>query len=136
MSWDVAIVKLAREYQRVSEIPKDEASLLGDPSDVQAAVSRTFEGTDWTNSMWGVWRSPSSSIEFNLGKTAPVNSMTLHVRGESAVVHLIIDLCRVNRWQGIDCSDTEFIDAKSNPEEGLNSWAALHERAMKDYEST
>jgi len=131
MSWDISIMRLSKEYQSVSDIPSDEQPLsIGSIENVHRAVSRVFPGTDWADPAWGVWDAPFGSIEFNLGTEDPAMSMMLHVRAGPQVVPLIVTLCHVNQWHGIDCSYGDFIEKSVSPEQGLECWATYRGRVL------
>ncbi len=69
MSWDVTVQRFSREYYAIEDIPEDERCvLLGSRSEVHAAISRHFLGTNWSDPAWGIFDSADGSIEFNIGK--------------------------------------------------------------------
>ncbi|MEA0737843.1 hypothetical protein QYY77_17505 [Xanthomonas campestris pv. campestris] len=124
MSWDVSIQRFSRRYSSVEEIPEDETCLpLGTRAEVQSTISSSFTGTDWTDPTWGIYDSPVSSIEFNMGNEDPNTGFMLHVRASEAVVPIIVNLCISNHWQAIDCSSGGFLEQSSDPASGLNAWA-------------
>lgn len=130
MSWDISIQKFSRTYGAVSEISDDEKGLpLGPRPNVHAAITSIFPATNWGDPAWGVWDSPLGSIEFNVGKD-PAQSMMLHVRASSGVVPAIVQLCKENGWQGLDCGSGDFIDQAEIPDEGLMVWAAYRDQVV------
>lgn len=123
MSWDVSLYRFTRQYRTIEEIPGDEQPLpLGSLAEVQAAVSGVFPGTDWSDSVWGVYDSEFGSIEFNVGKDDPVQSLGLHVRASDAIVGGILHLCERVGCQAIDLTDSTFLDQSEHPVAGLEKW--------------
>jgi hypothetical protein len=130
MSWDISIQKFGRTYRSVSAIPDDEKGLpLGPRPQVHAAVTAIFPETNWNDPAWGVWDSEFGSIEFNVGKD-PAQSMMLHVRASSMVVPAIVQLCKDNGWQGLDCGSGDLIDQAEIPEEGQLAWASYRDQVI------
>lgn len=83
MAWDVSLFKFSRQYKDASEIAEDEQlQSLGSLSEVQATVASVFPNTDWTDPRWGIFSSEIGSIEFDVGKADPVESIGLHVRAD------------------------------------------------------
>jgi hypothetical protein len=131
MSWDVSIIKLSRQYQSVSDIPKDEKPLpIGTKKEVHEAISKLFPNTDWSDPAWGMFKSKFGSIEFNIGNENPVESFMLHVRAGEEVVPAIVRLCLDNGWNGLDCSTGEFIEKSSDPESGLKAWVTYRDQVI------
>lgn len=132
MSWDVSIHKFSRVYQSIEEIPMDETPLaLGSRALVHEQVLIIFPGTDWSDPSWGIWGSPDGSVEFNLGKDEPATGLMLHVRANTNVIPAIVQLCRQNNWQAIDCSSGEFLEQSSDPACGLLSWSAYRDQIIR-----
>jgi len=123
MSWDVSLHKFSRRYSSVAQIPENEQPLpLGSLTEVQAAVSEVFPGTNWTDPIWGIYDCEFGSVEFNVGKDDPVQSLALHVRADKAVVGGILQLCEHIDCQAIDLTDSSFLDQSENPAAGLEKW--------------
>lgn len=133
MSWDVSIQRFSQRYSAIDAIPEDETCLpLGSRTQVQAAISRAFPGTDWTDPAWGTFDSPAGSIEFNLGNDEPNSGFMLHVRASEAAVPAIVDLCNRNHWQAIDCSNGAFLEQSPDPASGLQSWAKYRDDVVDE----
>ena len=131
MSWDVSILKFSRPYTSVADIDDDEQPQdLGPVTEVHGAVKAVFAEVDFGDAAWGRWESEIGSIEFNIGRENPVQSMMLHVRAEPEVVPRIVELCRANGWRAIDCNDGEFLDHGPDPAKGLLEWAAYRDRVI------
>lgn len=123
MSWDISVCKFGQNYQSVADIPATASILsLGARSAVSALISQIFTGTVWDDPSWGVFDSAVGSIEFNMGTALDCQGFMMHVRASEAVVPLIVELCKVNQWQGIDCQSGEFIEKANDPSLGLQSW--------------
>jgi hypothetical protein len=131
MSWDISILKFARSYGAITEIPDDEVpASLGTRESVHAAVSKIFANTDWSDPCWGILDASFGSIEFNLGGDDPVDSLMLHVHAGVEVVPMIVQLCRANEWQAIDCSTCDFIEKSVEPEKSLGIWTAYRKQVI------
>lgn len=133
MSWDITVHRFGREYAALEDIPEDETCLpLGSRSQVQAAISQIFQGTDWSDPAWGMYDSPLGSVEFNLGESEMNDGFMLHVRATERVVAMIVDLCKANRWQALDCSSSEFLELSSDSVAGLKAWTAYRNRVVDE----
>lgn len=131
MSWDISIMKFSRQFESVADIPDDEKlQILGTRSSVQQIISSIFQGTNWSDSAWGVWRGRDGSIEFNLGDDDPTDGVRLNVRAGHDVVPLIIKLCLSNGWQGFDYSSGDFIEKSETPERGLENWSSYRDQII------
>ena len=131
MSWDISIRKFSRIYASVEEISNEEHGVpLGSRSEVHAAVSGVFEGTDWSDPTWGKYDAPFGSIEFNLGQVEPIGGFMLHVRASEAVVAPIVDLCLRHGWQALDVSNGTFLEQSPVPEVGLREWLSYRNRVL------
>ena len=136
MSWDVHIFKVSQPYPSAEAIPAGEKLLaLGTMAHVHAAVVEHFPGTDWSDASWGLFRSTFGSIEFNLGRDDPAQSMMLHVRASSEVVVPIVALCRDQKWSAFDCSTGELLEHADDPTAGIEGWLGYRERVIAGYDS-
>jgi hypothetical protein len=131
MSWDIAIVKFARIYRTLDEMPRDEpGQSLGPREDVHRAVLAVFPGTNWSDPGWGQWASEFGSIEFNLGEE-DITSLMLHVRAGDEVVPGIVELCRNNGWQGIDAGAGDIIDQMEHPVASVAAWKSYRNQMVR-----
>ena len=132
MSWDVSIINFSRDYNSIEEIPDDEQPLnLGSRVEVHKAVSEFFPGTNWCDASWGVFDCQFGSVEFNLGKDDPSDSLMLHVRASNEIVPLIVAMCKKQNWSGLDCSNGEILEKSQNPSSGIEGWRDLLEQVSK-----
>ncbi|WP_028206417.1 hypothetical protein [Paraburkholderia nodosa] len=123
MSWDVSLYKFSQRYRHIQEISGDEQPhQLGTRSEVQAAVSDTFPGTNWNDPAYGIYDGEFGSIEFNVGKDDSVRSLALHVRASTVIVGGILQLCERLGCQAIDLSDSSLLDQSEHPAAGLEKW--------------
>ena len=130
MSWDVSVMRFSKSYVSVDEILDSERPLpLGPLTDVQSAVTAVFGDADFSDPSWGRWESNAGSIEFNIGAEEPVESMMLHVRASTDVIPMIVELCRRNSWQALDCIEGEFL-ADESATQGLEGWIAFRNRVI------
>jgi len=131
LSWDVFLHKFTRLYRTVGEIPDDEQPLpLGSLSEVQAAISAIFPGTDWSDPVWGIYDSKLGSIEFNVGRDDPVQSLGLHVRASDTIVGGILHLCERMGCQAIASTDSTFLDPSEHPASGLEKWRKYRDQVI------
>ncbi|QRY34831.1 MULTISPECIES: hypothetical protein [unclassified Variovorax] len=133
MSWDVSLFKFSRRYSSVSEIASDESLVsLGSLTAVQTVVTSIFPDTDWSDPHWGIFSSKIGSIEFNVGKTDPVQSIGLHVRAGDEIVHGILLLCGNLECQAIDLSDGSFLEQSNDPARNLKRWREYRDQIVGD----
>ncbi|MFP4895969.1 hypothetical protein [Paraburkholderia sp. EG304] len=133
MSWDVSLYKFTKRYRRIQDIPGDEQPHpLGTRSEVQAAVSDAFPGTNWNDPAWGIYDVEFGSIEFNLGKDDSVRSLALHARASAAIVGGILQLCERLGCQAIDLSDSSLLDQSEHPTAGLEKWRKYRDQIIQE----
>jgi len=131
MSWDVSPFKFSQRYHSVAEIPDDEQPLnLGSLEEVQSTVTSVFPGTDWADAHWGIFDGEVGSIEFNVGKNDPVQSLALHVRAGDAIVDGILLLCERMGCQAIDLGSGSFLEQSDSPERGLQLWREYRDQIV------
>lgn len=131
MSWDVSLYKFSRTYASLEDIPNDEQPLsLGTREEVQHAISSVFVNTDWSDPVCGIFDSPIGSIEFNIGKNDPIQSLGLHVRASEEIVGAILKLCSTQHWQAIDLTNGSLLDQSRSPEEGLKQWQRYRDQVV------
>ena len=131
MAWDVSLFKFSRQYRDASEIASDEhLQKLGSLSEVQAIVSSVFVGTDWSDPHWGIFSSEVGSVEFNVGKSDPMESVGLHVRADDSIVDGILTLCERFDCQALDASDGRFLVRSDHPERNLQKWRAYRDQII------
>lgn len=133
MSWDVSVQRFSREYDTVAEIPETERCfVLGSRTEVSAAISRHFPGTNWTDSACGVFDFADGSIEFSLGESDPCDGFVMHIRASSAVVPTLVAMCIAERWQALDWSTNEFLERMAEPSAGLKQWRQFRDEVVAD----
>ena len=131
MAWDVSLFKFSKRYSNASEIAADEQlGSLGSLSEVQSTISEVFPHTDWTDPHWGVFSSELGSIEFNVGKTDPADSVALHVRADDAIVEGILALCERLGCQALDASDGNFLEQSAEPQRNLRKWRQYRDQIV------
>lgn len=131
MSWDVSIQRFNRVYTSVDQIPEDEQCLpLGSQTEVRAAISHVFGGTDWSDPTWGLYQCEAGSIEFNMGKKEPNDGFTLHVRASGHIIEPVLALCRAHGWQALDFSDGRFLEQSGDPSANLRVWGSYRDQIL------
>ena len=130
MSWDVVLMSVAPEIINSSDLPKDFSSTLGTLSDVLARLKQVLPSIDLSDPAWGLLDGQDFSIEFNIGKNDPVESIMLHVRGSESAIIPIEHLCRETKWRAMGMNDCEFIDFSKDPSLGLRGWQAFSAKVI------
>ena len=137
MSWDVSLFKFSRNYQTLDEIPENEQPFsLSSRKEIQTEISSVFPNTNWNDPIWGIFDSEFGSIEFNIGKDDPVQSLALHVRASDAILGGLFDLCHRLGCQAIDLSYSTFLDQSSDPTLGLEKWRTYREQVIREHNET
>lgn len=133
MSWDVSVQRFSKVYNSVEDIPETEACLpIGSRGGLQAAISKYFPRTDWSDPGWGVFDSPLGSIEFNCGNDEICTGFMMHIRAAEAVVSAIVQMCRDERWQALDCGNGEFLEKATDRAKGLLEWKSFRNQVVRD----
>jgi hypothetical protein len=110
MSWDLLLLPLPAEVGSPNELPDDfRPDPLGSQASVQAALA-TIPGMNLADPSWGQLAGPNWSIELNIGRDDPVDSITLHVRGGSdEVLPAVFRIAAAVGCRAIDYADGEFV---------------------------
>ena len=121
MSWDVVLFKVPNTITSVRDVPRDyQPPPLGSHSLIAAALTRVVPSVDLTDPTWGLLANLDWSIELNIGRKDPIDSIMLHIRGGgddvlTAVFRIAAELdCQV-----FDCSGGDLIS-----EEDTGNWHA------------
>jgi len=118
MSWDVVLVN-APQGLTVQEIPRDFVPPpLGPATELLDRLRAALPDLNLSDPTWGNLDSPDWSIEFNIGREDPVESIMLHVRGGGDVVEVIQRAARALGCRALDGSSGEFIE-----DGGADGWA-------------
>lgn len=56
----------------------------------------------------------------------------MHIRASAEVIPSIVEMCRTELWQALDCSTGEFLERSGAPDEGLTKWAEYRNRVVGD----
>ena len=66
----------------IGNLPKDfEPPVITPKTEIRSKINDVFKNVDWTDQNWSVYDDEGFSIEFSLAGDEPVNSFTLHERG-------------------------------------------------------
>lgn len=130
MSWDVVLFKIPDGFASVADIPQGYKPVpLGSRIEVETALREAVPTVDLSDPAWGRLEGPAWSIELNIGRHDPIDSIMLHVRGggDDALVPIFamaaaLD-CRV-----LDCSSGDFI-VTPEATEGWHEFQAFRDRA-------
>ncbi len=71
------------------------------------------------------------SLEFNIGKDDPVETIMLHVRGGGDAIAAMLKFCQPNNWSLFDCSTSEFIDPENPSQEGWEGFQEFRDKVVK-----
>lgn len=131
MSWDISIFKFSHKCFSIGETDV-QILPLGTREEVQTSISNVFAGTDWSDPTWGIYEVPFGTVEFNVGKSEPVEGMMLHVRASEEIVAPIVHLCVQQGWQALDVGTGDFLEQATVPEAGLQDWSDYRDRVIVD----
>lgn len=135
MSWDISLFNAPPEIA-VEEIPRDyEPVPLGSVAEILDRLQAAFVDLDLSDPTWGDLERAGWSIEFNIGREDPVQSIMLHVRGGGDdVVQVVRETAHILGCRAFDCSSGEFIE-----DEGRDGWAdfqAFRDRGIGQADAT
>lgn len=119
MSWDISLFK-APPGITIEEIPRDyEPVPLGSVAEILDRLQAAFVDLDLSDPTWGDLERAGWSIEFNIGREDPVQSIMLHVRGGGDdVVQVVRETAHILGCRAFDSSSGEFIE-----DGGIDGWA-------------
>ena len=128
MSWDVFIQHRPSSAMRVADIPEDFQPLpLGSRRDVLEAIADAFPMVRATDSTWMVVDEPSFAVEISISGDDPIESITLHIRGDAAVIPHVTRLINHLGARAIDSWTGEFFDPDTAVE-SVQRWKAYVEQ--------
>jgi hypothetical protein len=131
MSWDVMVFHLRERPQSLDDLSEDTMLPLGAAAEVRRAISAVLSGVDWSDCAWGLYGGDGFSIEFNVGKEDPIQSMSLLVRGGGDAIADIMKLVVANGWLALDCSTSEFLDPAAPSDEGWVGFQKYRDKILK-----
>ena len=104
---------------------------LGEPGRVGDQLRAQLPALDLTDPTWGMLSEDAFSIEFSIGKDAPVQSVMLHVRGGPEALGAIQLACKALDCVALDCSSGELIDWESKEAEAsFAEWRTYRDRVV------
>ncbi|MER8185688.1 hypothetical protein [Kitasatospora sp. NPDC094015] len=124
MSWDLLLLQLPADVGSVSELPDDHRpEPLGRQAEVLSALRSRIPAVDLTDPTWGQIAGEFWSIELNIGRADPVESIMLHVRGagDEALPEIFRIAAAVN-CRIVDCSGGDLL----TPDDTAN-WHAFQQ---------
>jgi hypothetical protein len=124
MSWDVLVLAAPSSYASMDDIPSDfTGQPFGPAAVVLQKLQTNFPGIDLQDPAWGVVTGPGWSIELNIGRDDPIDSIMLHVRGSGdGVLEVIADIAETVGGRALDVSEGVFLTRE--PEQ-LSGWHAF-----------
>jgi len=131
MSWDVLLLNVPDNIKSQNDLPADFKSTLGITTDILSTLSAIAPEIDLHDPTWGVLEGDGFSIEFNIGRNNPIESIMLHVRGSNEAITTIERICKKTGWRALDTSTGNFIEFNQNPEKGLEQWRSYRNQVVK-----
>src|SRR5258708_507607 len=114
MSWDIMIFNIrGASPPPLEDLQESDLLPLGPAAKVRGDITAALPGVDWTHPTWGLYGTDEFSIEFNVGKDDPIQSMMLHVRGGGDAFAAIMAVIQPHGWSALDCSTSKFLDPKN-----------------------
>ena len=135
MSWDVLLINVPDKMKSPNDLPDDFKSTLGITADVHSTLSNIVPEIDLHDPAWGNLKGDGFSIEFNIGKNNPVESIMLHVRDSNGAITIIEHICKKTGWRALDTSTGNFIDFNQNPERGFEQWRSYRNQVAKSLQN-
>jgi hypothetical protein len=125
MSWDVLIF-VAPSGVKVDEITDDYAPPpLGGLATVHWRLRDGVSSIDLSDPAWGVLHGYGWTIELNIGRSEPVNSIMLHVRGAGDdAVTAVRQIAAAVGGRAMDVTEGEFL---TGDEHDLYGWHAFQD---------
>jgi hypothetical protein len=136
MSWDVLVLDLPSDAQKVTDIPTDYRPSPIKRSEIIERIIDVIPTADFSNPNWGLIIEQDWSIEVNLGKEQECSSIMLHVRGGDAAIGAVVAIVRRLNLRAIDCQTGDFFDAGDSSMESFRRWRAYRDRVIKSIKPT
>ncbi len=132
MSWDVLLLHVPEGITTFDELDDVEPQPLGPLAEVVSRLQAVCSTADFSDPTWGELEAADYSIEFNIGKDDPVESVMLHMRGGDEVISVLAAICAATGWSAVDTEGGEFIHFDNNPSVGLQQWRTYRDHATDD----
>jgi hypothetical protein len=117
MSWDVFIQHMPASAVRVADIPEGFEPLpLGGRREVMEAIAGVFPMVRASDPTWFVIDEPRYRIEIAVVGEDPVDTITLHIRGDASVIPHVHRLIETLGARAIDSWTGEFFDPETAAE--------------------
>lgn len=135
MSWDVLVVNFAGKTPPANEMADEPPAVpLGPAAKVRNDITAKLPGVDWSDPTWGIYEGETFSIEFNIGKDDPLESIMLHVRGGGAAIPAMMAFAKPLGWSLLDCSTSEYLDPENPSSEGWEGFQDYRDKVMRAVE--
>jgi hypothetical protein len=133
MSWDIFVQELPPTARTLGDVPEDFAP---GPLDSRANLIRRIKEVaptaNFSDPAWGTLDTPSFSVEFNVGDKDPVQSLTLHVRGDDAAAAFVSDLLSHLGYRALDPqSESGLFEPGKVAEASLSRWRAYRDQVTQ-----
>jgi hypothetical protein len=133
MSWDVLLMNVPDNLKSSNDLPDDYKSNLGIGVNILPTLSSIVPEIDLHDPTWGELEGDGFSIEFNIGKDDPVDTIMLHIRGGNGAINVIEHICEKTGWRALDTSIGKFIDFNQSPEKGFELWRGYRNRVVESF---
>src|ERR1700741_2266476 len=111
MSWDVFIQHMPASAVSVADIPEDYSPLpLGARREGIEAIADVFPMVRASDPTWFTIDDPRYRVEISLVGDDPVDTITLHIRGDATVIEPVVRLIERLGARAIDSWTGEFFD--------------------------
>lgn len=130
MSWDVVLFRAPAGTVSFGELPRDyRPDPIGSHADVERSLRAGLPMVDLSDPTWGTLDGSTWSIELNIGRDDPVESVMLHVRGTGDdVLPYVFQIAHALGCTAFDCSDGSALTEGDT--EGWQTWQAYRGRAL------
>lgn len=125
MSWDIFVLDLPRDAQRIEDVPDDfKPGPIGKRSEIIRKIQEVIPTADFSDPCWGVIDIDDWSIEVSMGKEEECNDFAHLVRGGAGAVGAVAAILEKLNLRGSDPgSETGFFVADKESVESFKRWA-------------
>ena len=132
MSWDVIIMKVPESFTGdFDELPEDwMPGNICTHKYLKNEIIKLFPKINNDDSSWMMLDEETYSIEFNVGEDDPINTITLHVRGDDKALESIKIFSEKLYCKALDTTEGEIIDFSDEPNKGFSKWREYRNKVL------
>jgi hypothetical protein len=135
MSWDVLILRIPVDVDKIEGLPVDfKPPVIGSRAEVALSIRALFPEAIISNLSWLVIHGDGFSIEVSTGRDDACRGFTLHVRGGDGATEAVMMIARHFEARAFDLTSCEFLDRMSDPGSGFRQWRAYRNKVIGDSE--